>query len=100
MQHGGISQIAMPPLPLNAPGPYNARRIGWELERTALGDGYYGSAIRAAMDFASVCSNEKEVLKRYAAGTQKATDHVALQEIAHKVYNTPMAAHSAAVGGA
>lgn len=27
------------------------RRIAWELERTAMGDGYYGDALRAAKEF-------------------------------------------------
>jgi hypothetical protein len=70
--------------------PYNPQRIGWELERTALGDGYYGSAIRAAMDFDCVTPVDMTVLQRYAAGVQKGTDHIRLQEIAMKVYHTAL----------
>jgi hypothetical protein len=70
--------------------PYNPKRIGWELERTALGDGYYGSAIRAAMDFDCVTPVDMTVLQRYAAGVQKGTDHIRLQEIAMKVYHTAL----------
>lgn len=87
--------IAQTLLPQAAPSPYSAKRIGWELERTAMGDGYYGSAVRAAMDFDCISLDQRQVLERYAAGNQKATDHIALQEIAHKVYNTPAAAGGA-----
>lgn len=91
-QPGVNGQLAQTVLPQTAPSPYSAKRIGWELERTAMGDGYYGSAIRAAMDFDCISLEERQVLERYAAGNHKATDHIALQEVAHKVYSTPAAA--------
>lgn len=66
---------------------YNTKQIGWELERTAMADGYYGSALRAAMDLSCCGPEDRAVLQRYATGAQGGTDHVRLQEIAHKVYN-------------
>jgi len=65
---------------------YNARRIGWELERTAMGDGYFGNALRVAMDIPGIDDADKAVLQRYATGRQHGVDHVCLQNIAKKVY--------------
>jgi hypothetical protein len=62
--------------------PYNARRIAWELERTALGDGFYGNALRVAKDMPGVSSAERALLDKFANGTPGHTDHVALQALA------------------
>jgi len=72
-----------------ASAPYNAQRIGWELERTAMGDGHHGNALRVAMDVPGITAEDKAVLQRYATGRDCGTDHVALQEIAMKVYGAP-----------
>ena len=65
-----------------APTPYNARRIWWELERTALGDGYYGNALRVAKDMPGIDDKDRAVLDRWATGAQQAMDHVLLQGVA------------------
>ena len=67
-------------------GQYNHKRIGWELERTALGDGYYGNALRVAKDLPGLTDQDRAVLDRYATGAQQGTDHIALQDIAMRVY--------------
>lgn len=67
-------------------GQYNHKRIGWELERTALGDGYYGNALRVAKDIPGLTDQDRAVLDRYATGAQQGTDHIALQDIAMRVY--------------
>lgn len=66
---------------------YSHKRIGWELERTAMGDGFYGNALRVAKDIPGITAEERSVLDRYAEGRHCGTDHVALQEIAMKIYN-------------
>ena len=70
-------------------GQYNHKRIGWELERTALGDGYYGNALRVAKDIPGLTDQDRAVLDRYATGAQQGTDHIALQDIAMRVYAAP-----------
>ncbi|MFA7667774.1 MAG: hypothetical protein WCX93_00310 [Burkholderiaceae bacterium] len=72
--------------------PYNYKRIGWELERTAMGDGFYGNALRVAKDIPGVSSEDRAVLDRYATGKQQGTDHIALQNIALNIYMTPQPA--------
>ena len=69
-------------------GQYNRKRIGWELERTAMGDGYYGNALRVAKDIPGLTDQDRAVLDRYATGAQHGTDHIALQDIAMRVYAT------------
>lgn len=71
---------------------YNRKRIGWELERTAMGDGYYGNALRVAKDIPGLTDQDRAVLDRYATGSQHDTDHIALQDIAMKVYAAPQPA--------
>lgn len=66
----------------------NYKRIGWELERTAMGDGYYGNALRVAKDIPGLTDQDRAVLDRYATGSQHDTDHIALQDIAMRVYAT------------
>ncbi len=65
---------------------YNARRIGWELERTAMGDAYFGNALRVAMEIPGVTDEDRAVLQRYATGAQRVPDQWRLQDIAAKVY--------------
>ena len=74
--------------PLEESAPYNLKKIGWELERTAMGDGFYGNALRVAKDLDGVTDEDRAVLDRYATGAQGGTDHIALQRIALKVYFT------------
>lgn len=67
--------------------PYNHRQIAWELERTAKGDGFYGNALRVAKDIPGVTAEERSLLDRYATGQNKGTDHVAMQQLALRIYS-------------
>lgn len=64
---------------------YSPARIAWELERTAMGDGHYGNALRVAKDLPGVTAEDRSMLDRYATGKQGGTDHVALQELAMRI---------------
>lgn len=65
--------------------PYNNHRIAWELERTAIGDGYYGNALRVAKDIPGLTPEDRSLLDRYATGSNAGTDHVALQALAMRI---------------
>ena len=64
---------------------YSPARIAWELERTAMGDGYYGNALRVAKDLPEVTAEDRSLLDRYATGKQRVTDHIALQDLAWRI---------------
>ena len=65
--------------------PYNDYRIAWELERTALGDGFYGNALRVAKDIPGITADDRSLLDRYATGRHTGTDHVKLQDLALRI---------------
>ena len=65
--------------------PYNAARIAWELERTAMGDGFHGNALRVAKDIPGLTDDDRALLDRYATGRNSGTDHVALQDLALRI---------------
>lgn len=65
--------------------PYNERRIAWELERTALGEAFFGNALRVAKDIHHLTAEDRSVLDRFATGANEKTDHVALQDIARSI---------------
>lgn len=65
--------------------PYGPRRIAWELERTAMGDAFYGNALRVAKDLACATENDRALLDRWAAGRQQLGDHIQLQALANKI---------------
>lgn len=67
---------------------YNEKQIAYELERTAMGDGYYGSALYVAMDMPQSTKADKEMLHRYMHGLHTKTDHVKLQDLAMRIYTT------------
>lgn len=69
--------------------PYNAKRIAWELERTAMGDGFHGDALRAAKDIPTLTPEDRSLLDRYATGHQTAADSQALQQLAMRIYTAP-----------
>lgn len=79
---GGIARKAL--LPFRASG-YSLAQIAFELERTALGDGYYGNALRVAKDIHGVSDKDRSLLDRFATGTNGGTDHVALQDLALRI---------------
>lgn len=64
---------------------YNAARIAWELQRTAMGDGHYGNALRVAKDIPGVTDDDRALLDRFAIGRNGGTDHVALQDLALRI---------------
>lgn len=64
---------------------YSPARIAWEIERTAMGDGHYGNALRVAKDLPEVTAEDRSLLDRYATGKQRGTDHVALQDLALRI---------------
>jgi len=64
---------------------YNLHRVAWELERTALNDGFYGNALRVAKDIPGVTDEERALLDRYATGGIQSMDHCALQRLAMKI---------------
>lgn len=66
-------------------GPYDAAQIAWELERTALGEGHYGNALRSAKDVPGLTDSDRALLDRYATGCNSGTDHIALQDLASRI---------------
>ena len=78
-------------------GRYGLAQIAWELERTALGEAFYGNALRVAMDIQGLSDQERSLLDRYATGAQRGTDHVALQQLA--TFVDVLARHEALVLG-
>lgn len=68
-----------------ATGQYNAARIAWELERTAMGDAFYGNALRVAKDIPGLTDDDRALLDRYATGLQRGTDHVKLCDLALRI---------------
>ena len=74
-----------------ASNKYNHKRVGWELERTAMGDSYYGNALYSAMDLHFLNKREKDCLHRYMHGSETPNDRFVLQDIANKVYFEPEA---------
>lgn len=78
-------------------GRYGLAQIAWELERTALGEAFYGNALRVAKDIQGLSDQERSLLDRYATGAQRGTDHVALQQLA--TFVDVLARHEALVLG-
>lgn len=72
---------------------YDYKRLSWELERTAMGEAFYGNAIRVAKYITGLMNEDLDVLERYSTGTNQGTDHITLQEIALKISNTPTISH-------
>lgn len=69
------------------PAPYNRKRIAWELERTAMGDGYYGGALRAAREFPEATPSVRSLLDRWATGKQSGlSDQTDLCTFALQIY--------------
>ncbi len=63
----------------------HANRIARQLERTAMGDDYYGNALYEAMDMPQTTKKDREMLHRYMCGSNIRTDHVALQDLAMRI---------------
>lgn len=86
MQEAGKAEIAsFAPIAAQPTSPYNNNRIAWELQQTAMGNSYFGSALLAAQSFKDLTTDESNALLRYINGSQNSTDHISLQGIAIKV---------------
>jgi len=71
------------------PRDFNAqqiRNIARDLEGTALGDSFFGEALAQARVLPCVTEEDKALLSRYLQGTNAGTDHVALQDLARRIY--------------
>lgn len=64
---------------------YSLRQIAKELIATALGKCYCGNALYVARDLPGLEDDERWVIDRWLEGDQCGTDHIRLQEIAHKI---------------
>lgn len=64
---------------------YSAHQIARELNATALGQAFYGNALRVAKDIQGLTDEDRAVLESYATGKQKGSDHILLQEVAMKI---------------
>src|SRR5690606_15325699 len=93
---GGVPVVTTPP---SAPAPYDRKRIAWELERTAMGDGYYGSALRAAKEFPEATPSVRSLLDRWATGKEGGlSDRTDLCAFALQLYAADGESPSAPVG--
>lgn len=66
-------------------GKYDPKQIAKELTATALGDAYYGNALRVAKGLPGLTDADRALLDRYATGIQGGTDHVCLQMLANQI---------------
>lgn len=65
---------------------YNVKQIAWELERTAMGDGYHGNALRVAKDLPGVTAADRALLDRFATGRSSGMDYLSLQDLSLRLY--------------
>lgn len=67
---------------------HNKFQIAKELTCTALGESYFGNALRVARDLSCVTEDDREVLTRWMDGshaTKDGSDRFRLQDIAMRV---------------
>jgi hypothetical protein len=64
---------------------YDLTAIANELMQTALGNAYYGNALRVAMDIPGVDADDRSLLGRYATGRNTGTDHIELCDLANRI---------------
>ncbi len=64
---------------------YTPQRVADELQKTAMGAGYYGNALYMAMGFDCVSTSDRDVLRRYITGFDTKGDFHTLQDIANKI---------------
>jgi hypothetical protein len=65
--------------------PYSISKIAAELDATALGEAYYGNALRVAKDIPEVTPDERSLLDRWATGLNSPSDRFRLQDLAIKL---------------
>lgn len=62
-------------------------RIAWKLERTAMGDGYYGEALCAAKELPETTPSVRALLDRWITGKQYGlSDRIDLFTFALQIY--------------
>jgi hypothetical protein len=66
---------------------FGPRRLAQQLEMIALGEAYFGAAIRAAKQLPIINGAEKAMLTRYENGATSGIDHVSLQMLALRIRN-------------
>lgn len=76
----------------NTAAAASQKQIARQLERTALGDGFYGQALATAKNFDFLNDADRAVIDRYASGEQRGTDHVQLQDVANKIRQSSVVA--------
>ena len=68
------------------------KRIAWKLERTAMGDGYYGEALCAAKELPEVTPSVRALLDRWLTGEQRGLDdRIDLCNFALQIYMSDLA---------
>lgn len=75
---------------MGAQPKYDTTAIAAQLVQTALGHAWHGNALRVAKDMPGLDAEDRAVLDRYATGSQRGTDHAALQDIARRIYRAPL----------
>lgn len=66
---------------------YGRKQIAAELRATALGEAYYGNALRVAKDIPGVTAEERSLLDRCATKGLTFSDGMRLQDLAIKISN-------------
>ena len=68
------------------------KRIAWELERTAMGDGYYADALCAAKELPEATPCVRALLDRWITGKQNGlSDRTDLCTFALQIYMSDLA---------
>ena len=68
------------------------KRIAWELERIAMGDGYYANALYAAKELPEATPSVLALLDRWATGKQNGlSDRTDLCTFALQIYMSDLA---------
>jgi|GEM_PF-4267618 len=64
---------------------FTPRRLAQQLEMIAMGEAFFGQALRAAKKLPIVDEDEKALLSRFENGTDSGIDHVSLQVVALRI---------------
>ena len=67
---------------------YDAKKIAYELDKTAMGQGYFGNSLRVAKDFPFLSSWDRWVLDAWLTGKQNQVleiPHCDLEDITIKI---------------
>lgn len=67
---------------------YDAQQIALELDKTALGIGYFGNSLRVAKDFTFLSAMDRWILDAWLTGKQNdllEMPHIDLEDVAIKI---------------